>query len=142
MAPTPPPALSQGLMGLRRERGRVIRPIERDLAYPVQPDPFPVNLPCRTAAVPDKIFPGTRPDTIFPHPADMTPQQWVTSKREQRSREIGTSPRSCVRAFISPRSGGAVIYQIPSLYQTKLTSTGLSLTVDPTKVRPLLAHPR
>lgn len=135
--PTPPMAPAQGLMGLRREGGRVIRPVAP--AHPKIPNRWPVDLPCRTAAVPDKVFATTRPSLEFPYPrreADgsiQTPQSWVKSVREQAAREIGTSPRACVRAFISPRSGGHVIYQVPSLFETKLTSTGLALTVDPRK---------
>lgn len=127
-------------MGVRRERGRIIRPVTAAPAHPKLPNAWPVDLPCRTAAIPDKVFAGTRPSLEFPYPrtdADgitvQTPQNWIKSIREQAAREIGTSPRSCVRAFISPRAGGHVIYQVPSLFQTKVTSTGLALTTDPLK---------
>jgi hypothetical protein len=137
--PMPPMSPAQGLMGLRREGGRMIRPVTAAPAHPKIPNRWPVDLPCRTAAVADKVWAGTRPSLEYPYPrteADgsiQTSQNWVKAVREQAAREIGTSPRACVRAFVSPRSGGHVIYQVPSLFQTKLTSTGLALTVDPLK---------
>lgn len=100
-------------------------------AYKIEANPYPVDLPCETAAVPDKTFPGHRPSLEFPHPLQATPAEWVKALRKQRGKELGTSEKCTVRAFITPRSHGAIIYQIPSLANT--TSKGFPIFTDPKK---------
>ena len=77
-------------------------------AYKIEANPYPVDLPCETAAVPDKTFPGHRPSLEFPHPLQATPAEWVKALRKQRGKELGTSEKCTVRAFITPRSHGAI----------------------------------
>ena len=48
MKPIPPAKPAQGLMGIRRERGKVIRPVTAPPAHPQKPNFYPIELPCRT----------------------------------------------------------------------------------------------
>ena len=126
MKPIPPAKPAQGLMGIRRERGKVIRPVTAPPAHPQKPNFYPIELPCRTCQTPDKLFPSMRPSLEFPVPSPRSGTDWCKATREQFAKEIGTSPRSCVRAFRSPRTPH-VIYQIPSLYKTEVVGTGAKL---------------